>query len=63
VFGIVPVRGKLIWSAYKESTAFNGKSFCWLEPRLESLIREFLTGSIEEAVPDFSGTQRHDAPR
>jgi hypothetical protein len=27
------------------------------------LIREFLTSTIEQTIPDFGGTQRHDAPR
>jgi hypothetical protein len=61
MLGIIPVCGELIWSTDKKSVALNGKSFCGLEPRLESLIREFLTGTIEQAVPDFGGAQRHDA--
>jgi hypothetical protein len=47
VFGVIPIGGKLIWSADKKDIAFYGKSFCGLEPRLEGLIREFLTSAIE----------------
>jgi hypothetical protein len=60
VFGVIPVSRELIWSPYKNGTAFDGKSFSRLKPRLEGLIGELLTGAVEEAFPDFCGAERHD---
>jgi hypothetical protein len=60
MFGFVPVSGELIGSPYKNGTTFDGESFSRLEPGLESLIGEFLTGAIKEAFPNFCGAERHD---
>lgn len=61
MFGVIPVSRELIWSSHKNGASFNGQSFSWLEPGLESLIGKLLSGAIEEAFPDFSGAERHDS--
>jgi len=60
MFGVVPVSRELIRSPYENGIAFDGESFSRLEPGLESLIGELLTGAIEEAFPNFCRAERHD---
>jgi hypothetical protein len=50
----------LIRRSHEDGTAFNRERFGGLKPCLESLIGEFLAGTIQKTFPYFGGTERHD---
>src|SRR5687767_1472197 len=60
VLGIVPVCRELIRRSYEDGAAFDREGFGGLEPCLESLIGEFLAGTIQKTFPYFGGAERHD---
>jgi hypothetical protein len=61
MFGIVPISRELIRSSNEYCPPFYRKGFGGFKPGLKSLVREFLASAIENALPDFGGTERHDA--
>src|SRR5689334_5202578 len=59
VHGLVPVRGELVGCADEDRRAVERECLSRLEPRLERLLGQLLTGAIEQPAPSFVGSQRH----